>query len=266
MLMHSVRRLDALLRGEVTTLPQLEKGTLDLPVVGLSVLLSVLGMIYGTCMGLFAVTGHGSGAAMQILAASLKVPVLFLLTLIVTCPSLYVYNALFGSRLRPGPMLKLMIGSVAVALAVLSSIGPITAFFGVSSTSYAFMVLLNVVVFAIAGLLGLGFLLQTLNRMTIATSSNATTAPAVSYVQNAEHADASLTPPPIARVSADPLRGGVWMIFRTWVLVFGLVGMQMAWLLRPFIGNPNQPFEWFRERGGGNVFEAVYTQAVRLFG
>jgi hypothetical protein len=36
---------------------------------------------------------------MQIPASMLKVPALFLLTLIVTLPSLYVFNALVGSRL-----------------------------------------------------------------------------------------------------------------------------------------------------------------------
>ena len=28
------------------------------------------------------------------------------------------------------------------------------------------------------------------------------------------------------------------------MVVFGLVGAQMGWVLRPFIGNPNQPFQW----------------------
>jgi hypothetical protein len=261
----SVQKLDALLRGEMTTLPKLRGGTLDVPVVGLSLLLSVLGMVYGACMGLFAITGHGSGAGM-------KVPALFVLTLIVTCPSLYVFNALFGSRLALGSMMRLMVGSTAVALAVLSSIGPITAFFGVSSTSYAFMVLLNVVVFAIAGLLGLGFLLQTLNRMTVATSMPAlpVEAPVPSAAADpdagpSEEWPAEVPPSAIARHSGEPIRGSVWLIFRTWVLVFGLVGMQMAWLLRPFIGSPDKPFTWFRPRGG-NFFEAVYVQALKMFG
>jgi hypothetical protein len=48
------------------------------------------------------------------------------------------------------------VASIAVMLAVLSSIGPIVAFFSLSSTSYSFMVLLNVAVFAIAGILGSG--------------------------------------------------------------------------------------------------------------
>jgi hypothetical protein len=38
----------------------------------------------------------------------------------------------------------------------------------------------------------------------------------------------------------------------------------MAWVLRPFVGNPNQPFTWFRPRRG-NFFEAVVTALQSLF-
>ena len=41
------------------------------------------------------------------------------------------------------------------------------------------------------------------------------------------------------------------------MLVFGLVGAQMSWVLRPFIGAPGMPFEWLRPRES-NFFEAVY--------
>ena len=37
-------------------------------------------------------------------------------------------------------------------------------------------------------------------------------------------------------------------VFRLWVIVFALVGAQMGWVLRPFVGNPNSPFTWLRPR------------------
>ena len=55
----------------------------------------------------------------------------------------------------------------AVNLAVLSSLGPIVAFFSVSTESYGFMIILNVLTFALSGVLGFAFLLQTLNRLYI---------------------------------------------------------------------------------------------------
>ena len=91
----------------------------------------------------------------QLLATTLKVPALFILTLLVTFPSLYVFNALVGSRLNVAAVLRLLIASLGVNLAVLASLGTIVAFFSVSTPNYGFMVLLNVVVFAVAGLVGL---------------------------------------------------------------------------------------------------------------
>ena len=55
----------------------------------------------------------------------------------------------------------------------------------------------------------------------------------------------------------------VKVVFSCWIVVFALVGAQMAWVLRPFIGSPNQPFEWFRERDS-NFFESVFQTAMKL--
>ena len=45
-------------------------------------------------------------------------------------------------------------------------------------------------------------------------------------------------------------------VFRCWVVLFALVGAQMGWVMRPFIGTPELPFSWFRERDS-NFFAAV---------
>ena len=45
-------------------------------------------------------------------------------------------------------------------------------------------------------------------------------------------------------------------MFAVWILVFSLVGAQMGWILRPFIGYPNLEFQWLRPRES-NFFEAV---------
>lgn len=38
----------------------------------------------------------------------------------------------------------------------------------------------------------------------------------------------------------------------------------MGWLLRPFIGAPDLPFTWFREREG-NFFLSIFQQLQNLF-
>lgn len=211
-MMDAIRQLDRLLHGEATAPDTLAQDRFDFPIAGLAAVLAALGMIYGACMGLFAVLGSGSGHGMQVFASSVKLPMLFLLTLVVTFPSLYVFNGLFGSRLRLPKMLRLMVSAMAITLAVLSSMGPIVGFFGVSSTSYAFMVVLNVVVFATAGFLGLGFLLQTLHRLSGAGKPAPIEVDAEGVVTTADFAE----PPSSPLVHGDdrPITGGTRLIFR----------------------------------------------------
>ncbi|HEX3359036.1 MAG TPA: hypothetical protein VHS31_18800 [Tepidisphaeraceae bacterium] len=256
-MMNWIRHLDQLLRGETTRIEQLRAEKFDVPIVGLAVMIDLLGLIYGACMGAFAITGSGSGHLMQIPATMLKVPALFLLTLVVTMPSLYVFNALVGSRLSFVAVLRLLISAMAVTLAVLASIGPIVAFFSVCTTSYHFMVVLNTFVFALAGALGLAFLLQTLHRMTIAEHfGSSMPVPTASELSVDETNPEANTSGPLQAVDGYVLGPHVKTVFHIWVMVFGLVGSQMGWLLRPFIGAPDQAFTWFRPRTG-NFFQAV---------
>jgi len=53
-------------------------------------------------------------------------------------------------------------------------------------------------------------------------------------------------------------------VFRGWLVVYGVVGAQMGWVLRPFIGSPDLPFTWFREREG-NFLEGLFGALLRLF-
>jgi hypothetical protein len=43
---------------------------------------------------------------------------------------------------------------------------------------------------------------------------------------------------------------------RLWAVLFGFVGIQMAWNLRPFLGDRNQPFRVIGHYQG-NFYEAV---------
>src|SRR6185437_6181511 len=138
---------------------------------------------------------------------------------IVTFPSLYVFNALVGSRLELGSVLRLLVASLAVMVTVLASLGPIVAFFSVSTTSYSFMVLLNVVVFAVSGLLGLVFLLQTLHRLSVVPREPA--APEALPPEALETVKGEEVPPPSALdpVENQVLGHHVKAVFRCWVLL-----------------------------------------------
>src|SRR5262245_44437683 len=93
-----LRALDQLLRGETTRLSALKSGRLEIPLRGLTVLIVVLGLTYGACMGVFSLLRETGPEWRQLVASVVKVPALLLLTLAITFPSLYVFNALVGSR------------------------------------------------------------------------------------------------------------------------------------------------------------------------
>jgi hypothetical protein len=278
-LLNAFGDIDDLLRGDRTRPQSLTERGLEIHARRLAVLIVALCMIYGLCMGAFSLVKEvppelvgRSGRYRQVLASVVKTPALFFLTLVVTLPSLYVFNALVGSRLRLLSLIRLLVASLAVNAAVLASLGPIVAFFSVSTSSHAFIVLLNVAAFAAAGILGLMFLLQTLHRLT--TLQLWKPAPGVS-----DEADAGATPveaasdaeasPPAREPSAlDMPEGQVLarhtrVVFRCWVVLFALVGAQMGWVLRPFIGAPELEFTWFRERRS-NFFAAVLRSLSEL--
>lgn len=268
-----LRQLDAILRGDATRISALQSGRIETPVAGVLVLSFLLAALYGGCIGSYAIirtawsdTGVTHDAFMQLMASTLKFPLLFGLTLLITFPSLYVFNAIVGSRLTVLSVARLLISMIAVMMAVLASLGPILVFFSASTTSYPFMKVLNVVMASIAGFLGLAFLLRTLGRLAIAQRP----APLpIDPPQTDSPSDQQAPPSPDQSSALDSLHNATdekaALVFRIWVVVFSIVGAQMSWVLRPFIGSPDMPFTWFRERQG-NFFLDVAKAAGNLLG
>jgi hypothetical protein len=278
-----IKELDRILRGDATRIEELRKTELSIPVLGLSAVILALAVIYAICMGFYSMFRPDGPMFSQAFATMIKVPALFFLTLLVTFPSLYVFNALVGSRLNLVTILRLLIAALAVNLAVLASLGPIVAFFSVSTENYGFMVILNVLTFALSGVLGFSFLLQTLNRLDITQRKRGDTPPVGDAIDipSAEaggkieksktddeyewiKAETVEEPGALERVGSHVLGKHVRSVFTCWVAVFALVGAQMSWVLRPFIGSPHTTFIWFRPRGS-NFFEAVYHTFIGLF-
>jgi hypothetical protein len=280
----SLKQLDRILRGDATRMSSLATGRIEVSAGELAMVVALLGMIYGACMGAFAVIRTGGSTAegwMQLLASAVKLPLLFGLTLVVTFPSLYVFNALVGSRLSSASVLHLLIATQGVILAVLASLGPIVVFFSMSTTSYPFMVLLNVACCAVSGVLGLSFLLRTMHRLVAVQEARdslaaegagpETTSAAQAGEPGEEEELVDDEPPAWERKETALDRNAAYesrrtlRVVRIWMILFATVGAQMGWVLRPFIGHPDGPFEWFRSRES-NFFEAVLRHFAALFG
>lgn len=274
-----LKQLDRLLRGDTTHISALRYGSVEVPVKQLSSVILVLGLLYGVCMASFAIASGADAIVERITATMLKVPMLFFVTLAITFPTLYIFNALVGSRLSADGVLQLLIAALGVMMAVLASMGPIVAFFSLSTTSYSFMLLLNVLVFAVAGFLGLRFLFLTLQRLSWVRSGAAIEDEEPSLEQEFERLveiDPQKAIDILPEMQSEKKRGAlerrpiessnprVRLIFRIWVVVFGLVGAQLSWVMRPFIGDGSTTFEWFGRRES-SFFEAVWRALVHLF-
>lgn len=230
-----LEQADRLLRGELTRREDLAAGRF--PVRGATLAaVGVLGaVVYGACMGLFAGLRHPESAWIQILFTAVKVPLLFFLTLVVCAPSLYVFSALARSRLRGGHTVVLLLACTAVTTTVLASLGPVTVFFTLSTTSHPFMQVLNVVAFAIAGFIGVGFLRKVMS------------------VVLEREPEATAPDPGAKRARA---------VFAVWIAIYAVVGAQTGWILRPFIGAPSRSIEFLRETDS-NIFGGV-LEALRF--
>lgn len=271
-----LKELDELLRGRKTTPQLLAAGVDHLPVQSYVAICLILGGIYGICMGFYGIFSRPDPSYLQVFASALKVPALFVLSLIVTFPSLYVFSALLGTRLDPLQCLKVTVAATTINLAVLASFATITLFFTLTTTSYLFMKLLNVLFFAIAGLMGVAFLTKAMRRLLGQPEAESKTEDAGSASETSEEAtpepestDASSETVdetiPVSKSAGDADNGTALGVIRVWVVLYGFVGAQMGWILRPFIGSPDLPFEWFRRREA-NFFIDVIRSLVELLG
>ena len=176
--------------------------------------------IYGAIIGMF----H---SPLQSLASAIKLPALYLITLLVCLPTLYIFNALFGSKKTIAQHFTYLLTAVCVIAVLLCAFAPVTLFFLITVNDYSFFLLMNVIIFSLTVILGISFLYQMMK--------------------------------PIADGDGAKVRTS---ILRFWLCLYGFVGTQLGWTLRPFFGSPGD-FELFRPREG-SFFSGVWTALINL--
>jgi hypothetical protein len=176
------------------------------------------------------VAGAYSGPA-QAISAGIKLPLLFFATFVICFPAFYVVQVLVGSRLRLPQVVVLVFGALSLTSILLAAFVPVIAFFLLTGANYYFQHLLNIAIAGIAGLYGMYALHEGL---------------AVVCDKRGVYPRKALT------------------IMRAWALLFAFVGVQLAWSLRPFLGDRNQPFRVFGSYQG-NFYAAVIYAVNKLF-
>jgi hypothetical protein len=258
-------------------------GERDLPKLILRMLLcSVISLAaYGAVLG-------ASNGWLQALVSTVKLPLLFLVTLAICLPTLYLFNLVFGARLSVLQACALIMVAITVTAVLTFAFAPISLFFLITARSYAFFKLLNVAILALTALIGLRFLtsgMRALNRHVVLESTlvnqavlptqqrqralvSASVGGAAEHATQAPTNGAAPTVPTTQERAAELAAGdrpASMLLLYIWILLFGFVGTQLAWTLRPFFGSPGQPFELFRDLDGTFYGDILSTLGM-LFG
>lgn len=218
----------------------------------LNALISQLLLLAAVALALYGAVLGLSHSAIQALASAIKLPILFLLTLAICLPTLYLFNLLFGARLSVRQSLAIVLVAITVTAALTLAFAPISLFFLITAPSYSFFKLLNVAILTLTGSVGLGFLVGGMHSMNRMASADLTAAQPASP----EPAEAAATKP-----AQQPVNLG---LLKVWIVLYGFVGTQLAWTLRPFFGDPKQPLEIFRAIEGNFYVNIIQTIAKIL--
>lgn len=161
-------------------------------------------MTYGFMVGL-------AKDPLQAVSSAVKMPILFLSTMAFCLPALYFFSlALLGTPLRMIQVLTVVLSGIAVTAFLLLGLAPVTLFFVLTSTDYAFFQLLTVGFVGLSSAIGVYFLWRGMTS--------------------------------VETTQDDNLKSLGNRILMLWIVLYAFVGTQMTWRLSPFIGKPGDQF------------------------
>lgn len=172
--------------------------------------------VYGGIIG-----ASNAQMPLQIISSAIKLPALYLITLLICVPTLYIFNAFFGSQRTMKQHWAYLLTAIAVISVLLCGFAPVSLFFLLAVNNKMFFLLLNVAIFSLTGLLGVSFLYQMMKPIDSKDES-----PNVHLRTN---------------------------ILRFWLVLYGFVGTQLGWTMRPFFATGKE-FSWLRPREEAGSF------------
>ncbi|MGC1306449.1 MAG: hypothetical protein WA885_04410 [Phormidesmis sp.] len=200
---------------------------LDSKIASLLVASSFFFAVYGAIIGCYS-------GGLQIISSAIKLPALYLITLTICLPALFFFDILFGSKLGFKQYVTMALTSVSVISVLLFSFAPVVLFFLISVKGYDFFLLLNVLIMAITGAVGIRLFYKGMRDM----------------VGGPEAIEQNLRR----------------RLLQGWVVLYGLVGSQLGWTLRPFFGTDGEPFQIFRPEINGNFYAKVLESIGTMLG
>ena len=221
-----------LLRGETETISAWSERP-DARRFALHVAIIILGAgLYGAAMGWWR-------DPQQALFTAIKFPLVILLTTMGNALINAMLAPLLGLNIPFRQSFSAILMSFTVAAAILGAFSPVLAFMvwnappispaAIQGATYNLIKLANVAVIAFAGTTGNTRLFQLLARL-------------------------------------GGSRAVALRVLFAWLVINLFLGSQLSWILRPFIGAPNLPVEFFRATAlHGNFYENVFQSLLQIF-
>lgn len=196
----------------------------------------------GWRLNLFSIVTFGAAAGLSmglytgglhLFYVATKIPLLLLASLAIVLPSVQVLGRFVGCSLDLRSSSQLALSAIARTAVVAGSLAPVTGYFALSlpqasPSAYRAVVLSQVCTFAVAGSVGVAALSSRLGEV----------------------------------VDDKRRRRRVALL---WLGIYSFVGAQVTWLLRPLLGTPGLPVEYFRSYGERLGLESnFYISVYRL--
>ncbi|MGL5794050.1 MAG: actin-binding WH2 domain-containing protein [Waterburya sp.] len=228
-----------LLRDRLTFFTEIEQQkNLDKKIISLLFCSSLFLALYGAIIG-------STNGILQMVSSAFKLPALYLLTLLICLPTLYFFDVIFGSKRVFTQYLALLMASMAMISVMLFGFAPVTLFFRLSINDYRFFILLNLVVLSLTGIIGIKFFYRSM----------------ISLIEKEEPKQEAKLVADKDNLVENKLLQNRHKLIKAWLFLYGFVGSQLGWTLRPIFGSSNLPFELFRE-----IESNFYVEVVKIIG
>jgi len=193
----------------------------------LEFLSSWLATISVVCLAVFGFVIGLSHSPWQAFSSAIKMPILVMGASLVCLPALYIFSRAFGAQFHVAQVVTVVLAGVGVTALLLLGLAPVIFIFVLTSHNYPFFQLLAAGSVTVSGCMGVFYLWRGMERVNL-----------------------------FERASPGLRRG----VMGTWLILYAVVGSQMAWRLSPFVGDPTQPFVWLQPSR-----DNLYVDLMRAF-
>ncbi len=174
--------------------------------------------IYGGMMGSYQL--DSPERILQVIYAAVKMPLLLLVTSLLCLPGFFVLNTVLGLRDDFRDALQAILAGQAGLSVALASLAPLTRFWYCSTLDYRAALLFNAGMLTLAAIAGQVVMFRSYR---------------VLIRRHHYHR----------------------VMLYAWLALYAFVGMQMGWVLRPFVGAPHIPVTFFRTEPFSNAYVVI---------